>query len=315
MDQQGIKALKDLAEALSRQALTDQEYKTKEQERFFEQVNYEETEATLQDLQIPEGLQHHIPKTQAKFFRLSDQARKTRRSNFRLHKIFPAAATFKTGNRNKTLDRALKDHISHLQSNTKYNLAGLIETAALHSRTGALLQQRIQEHKQLPAFIKDEADKGTDLNQHVDYITERLQAEFGLYEDILTEHKAAYDRLQDLIFLANDAAADALEQINNVCLALQNLRPRKDTRPTRDDYRDAQRSGFGRRHFTPRGRANGRGSSFGRRGRYSYGGYTGSRFGSSSYGTSGQGNGRVNGGFSRGGYSNNGYGNGRSNGQ
>jgi len=257
MDQNGIKALNELAKALSRQALTDKEYDTKQQERYFERVNYEETKATLQELRIPEELQNFIPREPAKFGRLNEQARKTRRNNFKVPKCFPAATSFRTGNRNKTLDKALKNLSQHFQSNVKYNLGGTIETATKLADTGTKLRRRIREHQHLPLLIKEQADKGVNLNLHADYICKRLQSELGLYKDILAELQETFDRLQDLIFLQSDAAADGIEQIKTICLALKNLKPRKqNVYPTKDDYKDAQGNRYGRPFYPRGGRGN-----------------------------------------------------------
>ena len=271
MDQIGKTAIQELVQALNRQALTDQEYEAKKRQRYFDQVNYQGTKAVLEELRIPPELQNHIPREPAQFGRLNEQSRKTRRNNFKVPKCFPAATTFRTGNRNKNLDKALKNLATHFQSNVKYNLGGTIETTSKLTSTGILLRRRIREHEQLVKLIQAKKEQGLDFNSQSGYLINRLKAEFGLYKQVLVQLQEIFDRLQDLIFLQSDAAADGIEQITSICLALRNLKPRKDyIRPTKEDYKDAQGSGYGyvRRTFYGRGRGFGRG-----RGRGSSGGY------------------------------------------
>ena len=302
MDQNGIQAIQQLATALNKAALTDKELQTKEREKFFNQVNYSETKKTLDELRIPRELRYHIPREPADYKRLSEQARKARRSNFKVPKCFPAAATFRTGNKNKKLDKAIKNLAQHFQSNSKNNLGASIEIATKLASTGALLRRRIQEHTQLPGLLQLGRQRGLDLNapENLHYITRRLTEEFALYRSILEELQEAFDRLLDLIFLQGDAAADGIEQIKNICLAIKNLKSRKENvLPTKEDYRDAQGGyygggrgrrggGFNRRPWHRGGRHGGRGFGRGDRGppynsNYNpyYGGYGG-------YGNGGQ---------------------------
>jgi hypothetical protein len=279
MTTDGSKVIDQLAKYLSKATLTDKEFAEKERTKYFEKVNFQESKQTLDELEVPKELRYHIPRESAQFQRLSEEARKTRRKNFNIQKSFPAAANFRTNNKNKKLDTALKTLATHFQSNVKYNLGGTIETASLLAKTGSRLKRLIHEHKLLSQFLLQAHQNGVDLNneQNFSHIYTRISEEFGLYEETLAELKVIFDRLTDLVFLQNDAAADGIEQIKNICLAIKHLKPKKNTLPTREDYKDAvggaYRFGGGRRGGYGRG-----GYGRGRGGRHRGGGRYGSPY-------------------------------------
>lgn len=264
--------LETLATAFNQVALSDKDQEQKLREKYFDKVNFRETKKALDDLAIPKELRFHIPREPADFRRLSDEARKARRNKFSVYKCFPAPATFRTGNRNKKLDTAIRNLAQHFQSNVKFNLGASIEIATGLLKTGTEFRKLIQEHQTVPLLFTEAKEKGVDLNsrQNIEYIVKRLQSEFGLYRKILADLQATYEKLEDLIFLQDDSAADGIEQIKHICLAIRNLKAAKDNLlPTKEDFKEAQ-GGFrgrgGRYPFFPRGRGR-RGGRFGDRGR------------------------------------------------
>ena len=270
--------LQTLATAFNQVALSDKDQDQKLREKFFDAVNFRETKKSLDELGVPRELRYHIPREPADFKRLSDEARKARRNNFSVYKCFPAAATFRTSNRNKKLDSAIKNLAQHFQSNTKHNLGASIEIATDLLKTGKNFRRLIQEHTAVPNSFKQAQQQGVDLNaeKNINYIVQRLQSEFKLHHKMLSNLQDTYDKLEDLIFLQDDAAADGIQQIKNICLAIKHLKTAKDNvLPSKDDFRQAQggfggygrgnrgrsftrggrgRHPFGRRHFGGRGR-------------------------------------------------------------
>mmetsp|Transcript_10992 Transcript_10992/g.21621 ORF Transcript_10992/g.21621 Transcript_10992/m.21621 type:complete len:303 (-) Transcript_10992:459-1367(-) len=253
--------LQTLATAFNQVALSDKDQDQKLREKFFDKVNFKETKKSLDELGVPQELRYHIPREPADFKRLSDEARKARRNKFAVYKCFPASVTFRTSNKNKKLDTAIKTLGQHFQSNVKHNLGASIEIATSLLKIGKEFRKLIQEHSSVPQFFKQALQKGVDFNDpnNIEYIVKRLQHEFGLYRAILKDLHATYDKLEDLVFLQDDAAADGIEQIKHICLAIKNLRAAKDNvLPTREDFRGAQggyRGRGGRYPFNSRGRS------------------------------------------------------------
>lgn len=260
--------LNQLAKAFNQVALSDKEHDRKLRDKYFDKVNYSSTKKALDELEVPRELRYHIPREPADWQRLSEEARKTKRANFKLHKHFPAAAAFRTGNRNKKLDTAVKNLAQRFQSNTKHNVAAAVEISTDLAKTGARLKKLIQQHSLIPRLIENAYLQGINLGtkQNVTYIVSRIQAEFDLYKKPLAELQLIFDKLQDHTFLLGDGGADGIEQIKNICLAIKNLKPTKpNLYPTKQDFKEAQGSYF-RNSFTPYNRGRGRGRPyFGRR--------------------------------------------------
>ena len=275
MDKAGQQALTALVNALNQTNLSDKELKAKQKENFFARLNFQESKRILEELGIPLELLLHIPTDQADYKKLSEDSRKKRRKNFKVHKTFPAAATYRTGNRNRKLDQALKQLVAREQTGHKYNLSGNIEITAKIARAGSLLRRLVEQHLFIPELIKQARINGIDLNreENANYLIRRLQQELDLYRQPLLLFQEVFDRSLDLTFLSNDFAANFIEEAKNVCLAVKNLKtPKPNTFPTREDYRQAR----GGNPYPYRG--GGRGGRFGDRGRgrwrgrYPYGG-------------------------------------------
>ena len=158
----------------------------------------------------------------------------------------------------------------HFQSNSKHDLGASIEMATNLLKTGTDFRKLIREHTAVPNLFKQARQQGVDLNtdKNITYIVQRLQSEFKLYHKILADLQDIYGKLEDLIFLQDDAAADGIQQIKNICLAIKHLKIAKDNvLPSKDDYRQAQGGcgGHGHRGRRGRGHPRGRGRPWGRR--------------------------------------------------
>lgn len=270
---QGRKDLEQLSRLLSKCALTDQEQQEKEHKDYFDKVNFEERQRVLDEKRIPKDLRYHIPRDASKYPRLEEQARKTRRQEFSVHKALPPPVKFRTGNKNQKLGKAISNLGQHFQSNSKHTLGGIIEIASGISHIGEDLGKLILQQLRIPDIIKAAAIAGKfRTNQDIQQLSEALKKEFSKHTVILKQLHDQYLKLHQLTFLQSDATADGIEQIKALCLALKNLKAAPtNVFPTNREYREAVRAsplgyrGRGRGYRRPwqRGRFRGRGR-FGR---------------------------------------------------
>ena len=265
----GQQQLHNLTKALQNVLLSPLEQQDKERKDYFEEQNYKAAQKLLNELQVPQELRNHIPSAPGNHLKLSTEALKEHRNEFKLHKALPQAAKFKTGNRNRKLGDSIRKTAERFQNNSKHTLGAAIEIATSLSKTGQRLRDRIDLHTRIPAFIRDHIRKIQETKraypQDIEKFIESIDAEFNKYQETLSELSIIYKKLHSLVFLESDALADGLQQLKNICLSLRNLQaPRDNVFPTRQEYQQAIRErGYPGRFYSRRGRGH-RGSYRGR---------------------------------------------------
>ena len=125
----GAADLKNLTKNLNKLVLTTAQIEEKAQKEYYAEVNHKSKRQFLDEYGVPESLRYHIPRSADKYQRLSEHARKEKRSSFTLHKALPGPLSLDLSKKNRKVARSISTLAQHLQSNSKHALGGLIEVA------------------------------------------------------------------------------------------------------------------------------------------------------------------------------------------
>lgn len=269
MDQQNDRFL-EFAKSFSKLTLTEDQLEDKRRQEHIAKVNRQNKELKLKELNVLPSLRIHIPREPGKFLRLNEDARKTKRNLFSLHKAFPDPVKFQHGNKNPKLSTALKSIGQRLQSNGKHNLAATIEIESDLHRVITRLDGLLLSDSGIPDRLKEAYQA---QSPHFLQLLDILHGVFIDYRSILESLVPLYDKLDALTYLQGDSLSDGIEQVTNIALALRNLRPPKtNVHPTKDQIKSA----LSDRSHNPRGPWRGRGRKYNRKpGRAYPGGYGG----------------------------------------